>query len=173
MSFLFTPAPSRQAHVKHSPSLTLERGLPQIRAPKPKKLKDGASFYTNADTGIDLDGVLKEGYVSGDLQSISPSPDSARSSFEPIRRSSSFLDPSASSTLHSRRSSATGHPYRPNNGQFSPVGPLVRQREEREKERRRRMRRAGGNVDCGTTSVLLVFMTICLVAILFIYFKVR
>lgn len=61
---------ARQAHTKHSPSLTLERGEARLRSPKPIRTAERTSFYTNADTGIDFDGELKSGYRSGDLQYV-------------------------------------------------------------------------------------------------------
>jgi len=70
MSFLFTPASNRHAHMKHSPSLTLERGETRLRSPKPIRVDERTSFYTNMDTGVDWDGELKSGFQSGDIRYI-------------------------------------------------------------------------------------------------------
>jgi hypothetical protein len=45
--------------------------------------------------------------------------------------------------------------------------------DEREMLRKQRMRRAGGNVDCGTITVLFSVMIICLTVMLLVYFKIR
>jgi hypothetical protein len=70
MSFILTPVSNRQAHMKHSPSLNLERGETRLRSPRPIRTNERTSFYTNADTGIDFDGELKSGYRSGDIQYV-------------------------------------------------------------------------------------------------------
>ncbi|CCA75713.1 hypothetical protein PIIN_09703 [Serendipita indica DSM 11827] len=177
MSFLFTPSDyTRQAHVKHSPSLTLERGETRLRPSRIGNQNERTSFYLNTDTGIDLDGELKSGYVSGDLRSITPSPDSASTSFEPMLRAAS-LDPRSS--VHRRSSSSLVPPFdgqphfRPISRSSSAAGLIQRQREEREIVRRQTMRRAGGNVYCGTIGALLSLMTVCLTVIILIYLKLR
>jgi hypothetical protein len=48
-----------------------------------------------------------------------------------------------------------------------------RELEEREILRKQRMRKAGGNVDCGTVTVLLSVMVICMAVMLLVYLKVR
>lgn len=62
-------ASNRQAHLKHSPSLTLELGTSRLRTTTSSK-NQSPSFHTNADTGVDLDGELKSGYTSGDVQYV-------------------------------------------------------------------------------------------------------
>jgi hypothetical protein len=69
MSFSFIPASNRQAHLKHSPSLTLELGTSRLRTTRSSR-NESPSFYTNADTGVDLDGELKSGYTSGNVQYV-------------------------------------------------------------------------------------------------------
>ncbi|PVG04215.1 hypothetical protein CPB86DRAFT_694073 [Serendipita vermifera] len=181
MSFLFTPASSRQSHVKHSPSLTLERGESHLRNPKPIRSVERTSFYTNLDTGIDLDGELKSGYASGDVQSLSPSPDASMGTFEQqqIAASTTLL---SSSQLYNRRRSSTSPIPQAFAGQshFVPISrntsrqaELNEQRARREVLRRKRMRQAGSTIHFGTISVLLIFMLICLLVIVAVYLKVR
>lgn len=174
MAFIFTTPTSRQSHMKHSPSLTLERGESRLRSPKPLRTNERTSFYTNADTGIDFDGQLKSGYRSGDIQSLSPSPEATTHSFE-----LSSMRQSSSGTLHLRPSptSPIGHAFAGQPG-FRPMSrnssfDADRELEERETLRRRRMRKAGGNVYCGTVTALLAVMAVCLTVMLLVYLKIR
>jgi hypothetical protein len=48
----------------------MERGEPLIRAPQPLRGYGRSSFYTNGDTGVDSDGELKSGFLTGDLKYV-------------------------------------------------------------------------------------------------------
>jgi hypothetical protein len=178
MSFSFSPASNRQAHLKHSPSLTLELGTSRLRTTRSSK-NDSPSFHTNADTGVDLDGELKSGYASGDVQyvcdvkpiqishgfrSLSPLPDIDTESLP--RRSMSLQSSPSTSFDQTHARSLTRTPSF--SGQWT-----QQQRIEREALRRKRMRQAGGTVDVGSTTVLIILMTLCLAVILLVYFHIR
>lgn len=163
---LFTPVAPRQAHSRLSPSLTLERGETHIRAPRPRLVKGKSSFYTNNDTGIDTDGILKSGYASGELCELSPSPTPSPDVskgfeiFQSSSRSPILTSFPMQRRSHSRQSSLS----------FQPNEDIVLQREA---ARRKRMRKAGSTGSCGAIPVLLGIMTICSVVILFAWVKIR
>lgn len=67
MTHLPTPKPVQHAHARSSPSVSLERGEARLRAPSENYGMGRTRFHTNNDTGIDKDGVLKTGYLTGNL----------------------------------------------------------------------------------------------------------
>lgn len=70
MTRLLTPKPVQHAHARSSPSVSLERGEARLRAPSENYGMGRTGFHTNNDTGIDKDGVLKTGYLSGNLDIV-------------------------------------------------------------------------------------------------------
>jgi len=157
-------------HMKHSPSLTLEQGESRLRSPRPIRTTEAerTSFYTNADTGIDWDGELKSGYRLGDIQSLSPTPEANRHSFEqPTSVSTSMRRTSSSSPIVQAFAGQPGFRFISRSSSFNT------EIEERETLRRKRMRKAGGNVDCGTVTALLAVMTVCLAVIILVYLRIR
>lgn len=109
-------------------------------------------------------------------RSLSPTPEASSQSFEP----SISVSSSASRAQHLRRPSSPSPILQAFTGQSSFKSMsrrsslnVDRELEEREILRKQRMRKAGGNVDCGTVTVLLSVMVICMAVMLLVYLKVR
>jgi len=70
MTDLLTLKRAQHAHARSSPSVSLERGEARLRAPSENYGMGRTRFHTNNNTGIDEDGVLKTGYLSGNLDIV-------------------------------------------------------------------------------------------------------
>jgi hypothetical protein len=70
MTHLLTPKPVQHTHARSSPSVSLEKGEARLRAPSENYGMGRTGFHTNNDTGIDKDGILKTGYLSGKLEPV-------------------------------------------------------------------------------------------------------